>query len=271
MIFLDLYKNLLPRARAWAITLAKPLRSLFEGLDLSAFKTFVDLVWLDIFPASTQQLAKWEDQWGLLPGNFTEQERRDRLDAAWKFVGGQDPRYIQDTLQANGFDVYVHEWWVPGTEPGVGVHRCVTPRNPFAYLREENVPVEYTVQCGEPLMQCGEADALCGNSNALIGYPLVNKVVDNDAPGVGYTVLAGEPLMQCGEPGALCGDGLLETQFKKYTIPTDPKKWPYFLYIGGENFPDLAQVDPSRQGEFEDLCLKICPAQQWLGILVEYN
>ncbi len=77
--------------------------------------------------------------------------------------------------------------------------------------------------------------------------------------------------MQCGEPAALCGDGVLTVQFKKYTIPTDPKKWPYFLYIGGENFPDLAQVDPSRRDEFEDLCLKISPAQQWLGILVSYN
>lgn len=235
MNFLSLYTNLLPRARAWTITITKPLRSLFVGLDLSATKTFVDLIWLDIFPDTTRELEKWEDQWYLRSGNFTEQERRDRLDAAWKALGGQDPRYIQDTLQANGFDVFIHEWWVPGTEAPIGVRACAEARSPFEFLRETNIQPDPFTGCGEVIMECGEVVALCGNSLQPPGYALVNKIAG-----------------------------------REYTIPADDSKWPYFLYIGGENFPDLAVIDPARQDEFEDLCLKICPTQQWLGILVSY-
>jgi hypothetical protein len=57
---------------------------------------------------------------------------------------------------------------------------------------------------------------------------------------------------------------------KQYNITTDPDTWPYYLYIGGETFGDLAQIPESRRTEFETLCLKICPNQQWIGALVEY-
>ncbi len=166
MNFIDIYKNLLPRARAWSISiLNKPLRQFFEGLNLAFVKTYIDLIWLDIFPDTTRELDKWENQWNLRGGALTEQGRRDRLTAAWRAIGGQDPRYIQDTLQANGFDVYVHEWWEPGNRNPVGQSGCVEPRNPFLYLREENVPPIYLIECGEALAECGEALAECGETN----------------------------------------------------------------------------------------------------------
>jgi len=73
--------------------------------------------------------------------------------------------------------------------------------------------------------------------------------------------------------GALAQDGGAVVNFalREYIIPNDPTKWPFFLYIGGENFPDQATVPQARRDEFEDLCLKICPTEQWLGILVTYN
>ena len=55
---------------------------------------------------------------------------------------------------------------------------------------------------------------------------------------------------------------------KEYVVPSDPAKWPYFLYIGAEVFGEMAQVESKRRNEFEALCLKTCPAQQWQGILV---
>lgn len=270
MIFLRIFKHLLPNARAWRITVDKKLRQFFAGLSGVGedVKTFFDGIWLDIFPETTREIDAWEQQFGLRDTGLNEQQRRDRLTATWRALGGQDPKYIQDTLRENGFDVYVHEWWEPGTEPGPGVKQCVTPRNPLMYLRREYTGATLLVECGEPLAQCGEAFAEAGNGLSPRGYPLVNKVFES-VPDI--VPLCGEAAAECGEPEALCGNYFKFTDtLREYIVPQDPAKWPYFLYIGAETFGDIAQVDPKRRDEFEALCLKICPAQQWLGILIEY-
>lgn len=270
MTFLRIFKHLLPNARAWRITVDKKLRQFFEGLSGSgdSVKTFFDEIWFDIFPQSTREIDQWEQQFGLRDTGITEQERRNRLDATWKALGGQDPRYVQDTLQANGFDVYVHEWWEPGTEPVPGVKQCVTPRNPLMWIRREFTGVSLLVECGEANAACGEPFAEAGNGLQPPGYPLVNKIFETVAD---ILPLCGETLAEAGEPEALCGNYFeFREILREYIVPKDPSKWPYFLYIGGETFGTLAQVDPKRRDEFEALCLKICPTQQWLGILVEY-
>jgi hypothetical protein len=270
MMFLRIFKHLLPRGRAWRITVDKKLRQFFAGLSGvgDRVKTFLDEIWLDIFPEYTRELSEWEQQFGLRDTGLTEQQRRDRLAATWKALGGQDPTYIQATLRGAGFDVYVHEWWEPGSEPAIGVHGAATPRNPLMWLRREFTGVSLLVECGEPLALCGEEFAAAGNSLNPLGYPLVNKVYDT-IPDI--IPLCGEPVAEAGEELALCGNFVqFRDTLREYIVPSDPAKWPYFLYIGGETFGTLAQVDPKRKDEFEALCLKICPAQQWLGILVEY-
>lgn len=238
MIFFRIFKHLLPNARAWRITEKKTLRDFFSGLAGIGedIKDFNDRIWLDMFPETTREIDAWEEQFGIVNNGSSEQERRNRLSAAWKAVGGQDPTYIQETLQSNGFDVYLHEWWEPGTEPPIGVKACATPRNPLMYLNDSS-GIVYLHACGEPLSQFGEPSAQFGAAISPLGYLLVNK---------GGNI----PI---------------------YTIPNDSSKWPYFLYIGGSIFGELAQVDPRRRHEFENLCLKICPTQHWLGMLVEYN
>lgn len=271
MMFLRIFKHVLPRARAWRLTVDKVLREFFEGLASSVgddTKAFLDGVWNDIDPQTTRELPAWETQWALRDTGIGEQERRDRLEATWKALGGQDPRYIEDTLRGAGFDVFVHQWWVPGTEPAPGVKQCVTPRDPRQFLRREFTGTSFAVACGEALALCGEAFAQAGNSLEPRGYPLVNKVFTT-VPDL--LVLCGEPVAQAGETEATCGNFVAFKEIlRNYIVPSDPLKWPYFLYIGGQTFGDLSQVDPKRRDEFEALCLKICPAQQWLGILVEY-
>lgn len=271
MIFLRIFKHLLPRARAWRITIDKTLRRFFEGLAEvnNEIKLFLDRVWLDIFPDTTEDIPGWERQFGLVDTGLTEQQRRDRLDAAWKALGGQSPKYIQDTLRANGFDVYVYEWWEPGTEPAVGVQACATPRNPIMYLRREYTGAVLLVECGEPLAQCGESFAQAGNSVEPRGYPLVNKVYRTVRDVI---VLCGEAVAEAGEPDALAGNYFaFREELREYIVPNTPELWPYFLYIGGPSFGAIAKIDSKRRDEFEALCLKICPAQQWLGMLVEYS
>jgi len=142
------------------------------------------------------------------------------------------------------------------------------PRSPLTVLRREFTNIFLLVECGEALAQCGEASAQSGNSLEPLGYPLVNKIFQT-VPDL--LALCGESLAAAGEPETICGNFVaFKTTLRNYIVPTDTAKWPYFLYIGSEIFGELAQVDPKRRDEFEGLCLKICPAQQWLGILVEY-
>ncbi len=271
MNFLNVYKHLLPRARAWQLTIDKPLRQFFAGLAGLPDDVRNDAAdtWRDIRPQDTRRLDDYEHQFALQSIGLTEQQRRDRLAAEWKATGGQSPSYIQTTLQGAGFQVYVHEWWVP-TGPAVPGERLpVVPRNPFTYLRQESSGINSRVDCGEALAECGEAFAECGNGQEPPGYLLVNKVISTVN---NYTVLCGEPLAECGEAEAECGEFEGFSQIpKNYIIPRDPARWPYFLYIGGETFGDTVTIDPKRREEFERLCLKICPAQQWLGLLIDYS
>lgn len=271
MDFLRLYQHLLPDGRAWRTTVDKRLRQFFTGLAdaPSDVKDAADSVWADLLPETTDKLNEWERQFGLPGSVVSDQDRRLRLAATWRsLVGGQSPRYIQDTLQAAGFDVYVHEWWEPSTPPTPGSFGSPTPRNPLLYLRREFTGAAFLVECGEAEAQCGELFAEAGNSLQPRGYPLVNKITET-VPDI--LPLCGESFVEAGEPEAVCGN---YTEFieklREYIVPDDPTKWPYFLYIGGETFGDIAQVDPKRKDEFEALCLKISPTQQWLGILVEY-
>jgi hypothetical protein len=164
-------------------------------------------------------------------------------------------------LRDAGFDVYVHEWWEP------------------AY------PLS-AVYCGDELAECGEPGAECTvdvpvarNPNDVLapdnitpvpglGYPLVNKLL---AIIPTYLPECGELLAECGEETAECGNYQgFKFDKKRYETTSDPDTWAYYLYIGGQNFGDLAQVPDNRRDEFENLCLKICPAQQWIGALIEY-
>lgn len=269
-LFFRIFTHLLPRGRAWRITVEKALRQFFAGLAnaLPPIRVYIDDVWRDLFPLTTRDLAGWEDQWALPASGLNDGERRARLGAAWKALGGQSPRYIQDTLRGAGFNVYVHEWWVPGTEAATGVHSCATPRSPVVYLRREYTGRQSAVDCGEALAACGEAFAECGNGTEPRGYPLVNKILRTSPD---YLALCGEEDIVCGEDGAACGEyASFRTDLREYVVPLDPAKWCYFLYIGAENIDDIAQVPPSRRDEFEALCLKIRPTHLWLGILVEY-
>lgn len=255
-------RHLLPRARAWFLTPAKALRNFIKGLSFQPYdvKLFLDQIWLDIFPYTTRDIYRWAQQFGVQIGGLTESQVRQRVDGAWKARGGQSPRYLQDTLQAAGFDVYIHEWWVPGTNPPEA-------RNPNSYLT--GATGAEAVAMGETFAVMGESVALMGDSLIVGGYPL-GSAEQSTLPIV--TARAGSTTMHAGGAKALAGyfEGF-EFIEQPVIIPGDPAYWPYFLYIGGPNFPGTAAIEASRKDEFEALCKRICPAQQWLGMLITYD
>ena len=250
-MFLRIFQHLLPNARAWRLTVDKQLRQFFQGLTgLSAdIKAFVDLVWLDIYPQTTRELDAWEKQFGLPATTLTTQERRDRLDATWKALGGQSPRYIQDSLQSAGFDVYVHEWWA------------------FSYILE----------CGEPLAECGNRSETAPSSSPTARDPF--DVLTDGTIAFGYYLNSGGSVAISGGVQAISGaatgvsGGLLVNKPVNvaYEIPTDEDHWRYILYLGGQAYGQKTIIDLARKDEFEALCLKLCPAQQWIGLIVEYS
>jgi hypothetical protein len=270
-LWLRVYKHLLPTGKAWRLTIDKTLRQFFEGLTglPEDSRQFFDEIWRDLDPQTTRALEEFEQQFALETTGLTEQERRDRLDGAWKALGGQDPRYIEDTLRAAGFDVYVHEWWVPipGRPGGGSINGDVSPvaRNPNDYLYDGSQGSQYLMYDGGDDSQDGDDVSQDGGTSQPLGYPLVNKLLFLP------TVSDGSSQMQDGGADAQDG-GVIGTYTPlQYILPTDPAKFPYFLYIGGQNFPDLASIPLARRDEFEKLCLKICPLEQWLGILVNYS
>lgn len=227
-IFLRIYKHLLPRARAWRITINKQLRQFFTALsdEPNSIREFFDARFFDIFPETTTAIPEFLGQFNLFDTG-SEVNNRLAIAAAWRLNNYQSETDIQDTIHAAGFtNVFIHEWW---EEPVVG---SPVARNAVDLVGGDDVIL---AACGEPLTQCGEPSALCGNflSNADV---LVNKTDS--------------------------GGG--------FSVPTDPATWPFFLYVGAETFPDKADVLESQKNEFETLLLKICPAQQWIGLRINY-
>lgn len=173
MLFFRQLQHLLPDGRAWRLTIESTLRQFFEGLSEvhRSTREFVDRVHEDRLPTTTRYPEMWEEQFGLV-ATASDIDRRAQLESAWQATGGQSPWYLQDIVRKAGFDVYIHEWWVPGSMPRV-------PRNPRDYTDD---PLLGTVQCGEPLAQCGEPTAQCNSFLANeVGY-IVNKNLTDVAP-----------------------------------------------------------------------------------------
>lgn len=102
---------LMPSGSAFALVQDSGLKRVIEalGFALDAARDVIDQVFADLDPERTTCLADWEAQFALADLGLTESQRRVRLAGAWQRVGGQSPAYIQSTLRAAGFDVYVHE------------------------------------------------------------------------------------------------------------------------------------------------------------------
>jgi hypothetical protein len=228
------FRRLLPRALAWRTTTQKQLREFFVGLEGFAddVRQFIDLVYFDLLPASTRELAAWEHQFAL-PAKGSEATRRLRLAGAWAMQGGQSPDYIQTVLHAAGFtSVFVHEWWSSGP-PFVA-------RDPRDFT-DQPLLGQYQCEATNP-WQCFDTKP---------GQPLAPHCDDILVNDPGYIV------------------NLDLTRRAPPPVPDDPATWPYFLYFAGEEFPDPAEVDELRVAELKELLLRICPTQQWLVLILD--
>lgn len=253
---LNLWKTILPKSRAFNLTIDKKLRQFFEGLSFpDDFRKQADNVFDNINPQHTQNLEKWEDQFYLRNYGLTEQERRDRLEATWKLTGGQSPAYLQSILRSYGFGVTVYDWW-----------------------QEDEQQNEFTM--GSNISFMGEEFAFMGanfgvypaphNPNDLLippYYPLVNKISAFTSSPIS---MAGTNIVMGGDM-SMMGIGIETISNFDYPLPNDPKRWRHFIYVAGVNINEPAYVPLSRKDELEELILSIFPAGKWVGMIVEYD
>lgn len=129
--WVKVFDRLLPKSRAWSLILDRTLKKFFHGLAVlpQLVRDHIASILLEAFPQTTSYLGDWSTFFGS-PSVLTA----DELEAEWAAFGGQDPRHIQDVLQAAGLNVYVHEWWEPGSNPPVA-------RNPIALVPTSRVLV----------------------------------------------------------------------------------------------------------------------------------
>lgn len=224
-------KHLLPSGLAWRLTKDKALKRLMNGLGTVGgdARKFADDRYLDLFPQTSTTLDDWGEQFGV-PGTA------QAVDAAWKATGGQSKAYIEGILQAAGFDLYLHPFWVPGTEPPDGTLGSPQVRDPRQYLDGPN-------WIGAPIYTAGDPAVTAGGGATA-----------------GATEQAGDG------PGYLLVDGV-----NTYYPGSNPSRWPYYVYVGAQTFPELVDLPPERKAELETLLLKLIPAQQWIGVMVNYD
>lgn len=248
--------RLLPRGFAWLIPRGGVLQALLKAVAAvgEQYRDFVDKVWLNIFPDTTDQLDEYEQQFALFDDpSLSDAERRQRIAARWAALGGQSPAYIRETLVAGGFpQLFVHEWFEPDTDPPVA-------RSPLVSIGETDA------QFGVSSFGAGgQFGGVVPAAPIARGFVLVNNRLNDPR----YTVRESvTPSTGPSFGAAAFGTG---AQFGGLGgAPQDVR--PYYLYIGAETFGDVATVPANKRRELIALLLKICPAHLWLILIVEFD
>jgi len=258
--FFKVFTLLFPRANAFSLFIKKRLQEFIKGLSAlpADFRNFINQIYLDLFPNTTQELDLWEKTFGIINPSSIEENRRMDLDAAWKAQGGQASDYIQGVLNAAGFDVQVHE-----NNP---------PVDPDIFLN--SIPVMFA---NGPAAFAGNDLAFAGKTG---GDLLVNGPIFTNVPL--YLAVAGALNMSAGNDVAVAGQfDKFGTEEKIYQIPDDPDLWGAFFFIGGDATRNVGtheletienvNIETDRKSEFIRLILKLKPVQTWAGLMVDYN
>lgn len=145
--------HLLPKSFLWKSS-ASVLR-IFTGVQnwFDDAREKFDFGLLENRPATTSDVFERLVKAGISArflGGISEADARNLLITIEPRSKGQAAARLQDILQSAGFDVYVHEWFEPGTGPSW------TERDPTPYLSDALAG----------LMHCDDDDANCGSDIA---------------------------------------------------------------------------------------------------------
>lgn len=265
--YMDMFRSILPTGDAFLTRSIGNMQRFWKSLAAlpEDIRDEFMAVWRDDFPQDTRVIEQQEQDFGIYDAGagLTEQDRRDRLTGLWLSIGGQDPQYIQDTLQAAGFtDAHVYEWWEDGTNPPV-------PRDPRLVLGDTEGSPVYLTGCGQPNMVCGHPNAVCGYYETVSGYLLVNPGYRTRPD---YVMFAGATEAYAGKGKNYAGYFETTSIVQNSTpVPSNEDYWRYIVYVAGPTWPNAATIPAERRTEFEALVWQLFPAHLWIGMIVNYT
>jgi len=157
--FFDVFRSLLPKSRLFDLTHKTNLRKFFESLgDLGddIQKEITD-VYLNYFPETTWDLAKWEKTFNInfSTNLFSESDRRIALKVLWRLrYGNVTAEFLQETLR-----LFIPGVYVSDNSPQTEVMALVQ---------------NYKSVNGNKRMVCGYKKAICSSGTLAIVYKSVN-------------------------------------------------------------------------------------------------
>jgi hypothetical protein len=243
VVALDSLRKLFPSGDAWKWLQGGSMEKILEGVGeflqdaADDAKAEAD----QCNPLQTTDFERHEQALFLHPSpGLTTDERRARIVSAWKDWGNISPADLQLFLQAQGFPLYVWEWWTFVSPPAVsGPEALFEPTGNGYVLRNgltTQAPLELS-QCGMNTAQCGLESASCLYHDSLATFREVVLLSD------------------CAEPQ-----------------PENPAAvyYPGLFILCGSTFGDFVDIPAERQLELEDLILKRRRCSQKVGLLVNY-
>lgn len=252
---------LLPPGAIWVPKEGGDFDLLLEGIADNLELVRKDLSDLAVLrnPQKTTILSDLEKEYGLTDnGTLTEQERRDRLEAAKTASNGTGTaEFVQEKLQEAGFNVFVYP-----NDP---------PVDPSIFIEQA-----FKAVCGFQTSVCGNENAVCANFG---GQLVVNGEIILETPN--FSIVAGGEKSVCGNADAIFGafTGTTETPVI-YEIPDDSGYWGLFFFIGGAaTFDpvtgalisiDIVSIPAERKDELISLIIKYKPMHSWCGLIVDF-
>lgn len=228
-MFLRILRHLLPTGRAWRLVVDRMLKRYLGGL-LTGFADPAKEALDDVADDARPALTRALPEWEDQFGGWVEgDEAARRNQVAVEFL-----------MQGGQSTHYIETILHAAGFTNLYVHQWWEP-NTFPRVARDprdygNQPLIGQWQCGDPEAQCGNPNVLCDAFQANLPSYLVNRNLTPNAPP---------------------------------PIPDDPARWPYFIYIGGETFPEIAEVPAERRAELERLLLKICPMHLWIVLITD--
>jgi hypothetical protein len=111
--FFKVIKYLFPRSKAFRSVADNYFRKFLKGMAYGPdnIQEYLENIYGDLFPETTRELEKWENQFGVVfAKQYDENIRRNLLKSFWNInTGGQSVEYLQQILQLISPDFHVIE------------------------------------------------------------------------------------------------------------------------------------------------------------------
>ncbi|MHC4868059.1 MAG: hypothetical protein ACYTEX_28650, partial [Planctomycetota bacterium] len=148
--------------------------------------------------------------------------------------GGQSPNYLQTALQDAGFDVYVHEWWrVDGDEKPIQMGDGTQMGDGAQMGGKLPIPTGYPV-ARNPIPYINDSQP-----NNLLVNPVERAYLD-------YKHQMGDGT-QMGDGAQMGANNGIKYIEKIYPHPDNGDDYPFYMYVGGETWPDIVSIEGARR------------------------